>query len=213
MQRKTPRLSEPAVATTGRLVGYARVSTSDQDVAMQVQALVRAGVNPDNIHTETVSGVKKIRPMLEWAIKVDCRPGDCLVVYKLDRLGRSLADLIAKVADLTERGIGFRSLSESMDTTTPGGKLLFHVIGALAQFERDLIAERTRDGVLARKERGLRVGAPVKMTPARIEEAKRRIAAGELLKDIAADFGVHPQTLYVRWPRAKVKRLRRQAQK
>jgi DNA invertase Pin-like site-specific DNA recombinase len=148
---------EPVEDQPGVLIGYARVSTPDQDPAMQVQALERAGCDPVHIHVETASGVKQQRPMLERALK-DARRGDTFVVWKLDRMGRSLLDLINKLAELERRGIAFRSLTEGIDTSTPGGRLIMHVMASLAQFERDLIVERTRAGIRAKKERGERHG-------------------------------------------------------
>ena len=148
---------EPEDDGTGYLIGYACVSTADQDPQMQVQALLKAGCHPDHIHQETASGVKKQRPMLERALK-DAREGDTFVVWKLDRMGRSLLDLLAKLADLEARGIAFKSITEGIDTSTPGGRLIMHVMASLAQFERDLIVERTRAGIRAKKERGERHG-------------------------------------------------------
>jgi hypothetical protein len=124
----------------GHLLGYARVSTTDQQPQLQVDALERAGCY--RVFTETASGARADRPTLEQLLD-QLRPGDTLVVWKLDRLGRSLRHLVDTVTGLADRGIGFRSLQEAIDTTTPGGKLVFHVFAALAEFERDLIRERT----------------------------------------------------------------------
>ena len=124
----------------GHLLGYARVSTTDQHPQLQVDALTRAGCY--RVFTETASGARTDRPTLEQLLD-QLRPGDTLVVWKLDRLGRSLRHLVDTVTGLADRGIGFRSLQEAIDTTTPGGKLVFHVFAALAEFERDLIRERT----------------------------------------------------------------------
>ncbi len=125
------------------LVGYARVSTAEQTLALQEDALGAAGC--ERIFTDMSSGARADRPGLTDALAY-LRPGDALAVWRLDRLGRSLPALIATLADLEGRGIGFRSLTEQLDTTTSGGKLIFHVFGALAEFERDLIRERTRAG-------------------------------------------------------------------
>ncbi|MDP9354471.1 MAG: recombinase family protein, partial [Chloroflexota bacterium] len=121
-------------------IGYARVSTGEQILDLQLDALAKAGCG--KLFTETASGAKADRPVLEEVLGY-LRSGDTLVVWRLDRLGRSLQHLIETVTALRERGIGFRSLTEQIDTTTPGGKLIFHVFGALAEFERDLIRERT----------------------------------------------------------------------
>lgn len=194
-RRTAPKLERPEF--TGRLIGYARVSTPDQDVAMQVSALKRAGVHPDNIWSETVSGVAAKRPQRDLAM-VDARKGDILVVYKLDRFGRSFRELLDIVHRLGERGIGFHSLTEGFDTTTPGGRFLFHMLGAGAEFERDLIRERTRDGMAEAKRRGVRLGAPLFMTPERIAEVRRRLKAGETVAQIADRWGISRQTIYQR---------------
>lgn len=192
---------------TGRLVGYARVSTPDQDVSMQISALQKAGVHDDNIWSETVSGVKAKRPQRDMAL-LDARKGDVFVVYKLDRLGRSFRELQDIVWELRERGVGFRSLTEGFDTTTPAGTLLFHVIGALAEFERGLIAERTRDGMAEAKRQGRPVGQPLWFTKERQDEFIRRFKAGESVAQIAESWGKTPNMIRTKFKRAKLKRLR-----
>jgi DNA invertase Pin-like site-specific DNA recombinase len=147
----------------GHLLGYARVSTTDQQPHLQVDALERAGCY--RVFTETASGARTDRPSLEQLLD-QLRPGDTLVVWKLDRLGRSLRHLVDTVTGLAEHGIGFRSLQESIDTTTPGGKLVFHVFAALAEFERDLIRERTSAGLAAARARGRHGGRPSVLTGA-----------------------------------------------
>ena len=132
-------------------IGYARVSTHDQTLALQQDALNKAGCT--KIFTDTVSGVKAERRGLQEALAY-VRAGDTLVVWRLDRLGRSLKDLIEKLTELNNRNIGFKSLTENIDTTTSGGKLIFHIFGALAEFERDLIRERTEAGLQAARDRG-----------------------------------------------------------
>lgn len=139
-------------------IGYARVSTSDQTLDLQEDALKKAGC--ERIFTDKASGAKTERPGLDQAIKF-VRKDDILVVWKLDRLGRSLRHLIDVVAELSSREIGFQSLTEALDTTTPGGRLLFHIMGALAQFERDIIRERTMAGLLAGRARGRLGGRPI----------------------------------------------------
>src|ERR687885_2778915 len=139
------------------LIGYARVSTDDQNLDLQRDALEKAGC--ELIFDDMVSGTKARRAGLEQALS-HLREGDTLVVWRLDRLGRSLRHLIDTVTDLQERGIGFKSLTESIDTTTSGGKLVFHIFGALAEFEREIIRERTRAGLLAARARGRRGGRP-----------------------------------------------------
>src|SRR6187397_2709116 len=138
-------------------ISYARVSTEDQTLALQQDALQQAGC--ERIFTDTASGSRVDRPGLEEAIEY-VRPGDTLVVWKLDRLGRSLPHLIDTIRQLQERGVGFKSLTEQIDTTTSGGKLIFHVFAALAEFERDVIRERTHAGLAAARARGRRGGHP-----------------------------------------------------
>ncbi len=139
------------------LVGYARVSTADQNLDLQKDALQAAGC--ERLFTDTASGAKAERPGLTQALK-ECRKGDTLVVWKLDRLGRSLPHLVATVRDLIAREVGFKSLQESIDTTTSGGKLIFHIFASLAEFERDLIRERTNAGLSAARARGRKGGRP-----------------------------------------------------
>jgi DNA invertase Pin-like site-specific DNA recombinase len=138
-------------------VGYARVSTADQTLNLQMDALKKAGCG--QIYTDTASGAKAERKGLEDALSY-VREGDILVVWRLDRLGRSLKDLIERLTELHQRNIGFRSLTENIDTTTSGGKLIFHIFGALAEFERDLIRERTNAGLTAARARGKKGGRP-----------------------------------------------------
>jgi DNA invertase Pin-like site-specific DNA recombinase len=144
------------------LIGYARISTHEQTLALQQDALHKAGC--DRIFTDTASGAKAERKGLEEALRY-VRKGDTLVVWRLDRLGRSLPHLISTMTALEERGIGFKSLTENIDTTTSGGKLIFHIFGALAEFERNLIRERTQAGLTAARERGRIGGRPKALTP------------------------------------------------
>src|ERR1700674_5889821 len=138
-------------------VGYARVSTDDQDLSLQLDALKAA--NCAKIFRDTASGAKADRPGLAQALEY-VRAGDTLAVWRLDRLGRSLTQLTELMTRLDERGVGFRSLTEQIDTTTSGGKLIFHIFGALAEFERNLIRERTQAGLLAARARGRKGGRP-----------------------------------------------------
>jgi DNA invertase Pin-like site-specific DNA recombinase len=139
------------------LIGYARVSTAEQNLHLQTDAL--KGVGCREIYDDTDSGAKAARPGLEKTL-TRLREGDTLVVWKLDRLGRSLQHLIESVQALESRGVGFKSLQDNIDTTTPGGKLLFHILGSLAEFERDLIRERTNAGLAAARARGRKGGRP-----------------------------------------------------
>ena len=146
------------------LVGYARVSTADQNLEMQIEALKRYGVLEEHIYSESMSGVKKNRPALAAALR-QLREGDTLVVWKLDRIARSINNLLDIMKDLEDKGIKFRSITEGVETETPTGKMILIVMGALAQFERDLIVERTRAGVAAAKERGVKFGRDYKLNP------------------------------------------------
>jgi DNA invertase Pin-like site-specific DNA recombinase len=143
------------------LVGYARVSTHDQTLALQQDALTKTGCS--KLFTDTASGAKAERKGLDEVLAY-VRKGDTLVVWRLDRLGRSLPHLITTMTGLEERGIGFKSLTENIDTTTSGGKLIFHIFGALAEFERNLIRERTMAGLGAARARGRRGGRPKALT-------------------------------------------------
>lgn len=177
----------------GELVGYARVSTAGQDVTLQVQALERAGCA--RIFTDTASGATTARPALDEALRY-VRPGDTLVVWKLDRLGRSLRHLLEVVDGLRERDVAFRSLTDSIDTTTPAGRMLFSVIGALAEFERDLIRERTLAGLAAARLNGRRGGNRTTVSGKQLATARRLLAGGATHKDAAASVGVSRQALY-----------------
>jgi DNA invertase Pin-like site-specific DNA recombinase len=174
--------------------GYARVSTSDQNPALQLDALKAAGC--ERIFTdEGVSGGAMKRPALDKALAT-LKTGDVLVVWKLDRLGRSLSHLIQITKQLGERGIGFRSLSEAIDTTSASGRLLFHIVGALAEFERALISERTRAGVASARQRGTHLGRKPKLTPDQLDHARKLIDTGESPRHVAKSMGVSTATLY-----------------
>ncbi len=174
-------------------IGYARVSTTDQNPDLQRRALEAAGCAP--IFEDLISGATTKRPGLDQALAA-LDAGDVLVVWKLDRLGRSLSHLIEVISTLGDRGIGFRSLSENIDTTTAGGRLVFHMMGALAEFERSLIQERTRAGMQAARARGVRVGRRRVLSPAQIAHARQLIAGGETPTRIAKTLQVGRATLY-----------------
>jgi DNA invertase Pin-like site-specific DNA recombinase len=175
------------------MLGYARVSTSEQDTALQIDALTRAGCDRI-LQDEGVSGATESRPALSRVLRM-LKPGDTLVTWKLDRLGRSLSHLIAIVAQLEQRGVGFRSLSDAIDTGSAGGRLMFHILGALAEFERSLIAERTRAGLAVARSRGRRLGRPPKLSYAQARAAERLLLQGGLIGDVAATYAVSPLTL------------------
>lgn len=200
MRKPTPLTPPP-----GRVYGYARVSTEDQSLEMQIAALVKAGVDREFIYSETVSGAKR-RPRLEALLK-GLDPGDTLVVWKLDRLGRSLIDLLKKFEWFEANAVAFRSLTESIDTATPGGRLLMVMLGALAQFERDLIMERTREGMRVYRERGGKVGKERVFTPPLVKEARDLIRNGSTVAQLSKRYGITPTTIYNYIPGPEVKRL------
>ena len=176
-------------------VGYARVSTTDQSPELQLDALRRAGC--EKIHADKASGAKADRPELARVLDDVLRRGDVLVVWKLDRLARSLKKLITTAEDLEERGIGLVSLTESIDTTTPGGVLVFHVFGAIAQFERALIRERTAAGLAEARRRGRKGGRPPAFKAADVTAARALMREGKLpVRDVAKRMGVSVATLY-----------------
>ena len=176
-------------------IGYARVSTGEQTLDLQLDALQKAGCG--KIYQETASGAKAERPVLADVLGY-LRSGDTLVVWRLDRLGRSLKHLIETVSQLAERGIGFKSLTEQIDTTTPGGKLIFHVFGALAEFERDVIRERTHAGLAAARARGRLGGRPRKLADAKQLELARTLNDGGQtdIATICQTLGISRATLY-----------------
>lgn len=174
--------------------GYARVSTVDQDPQLQLDALNRAGCA--RIFTDHASGKLDRRPALDELLAT-VLADDVVIVWRLDRLGRSLRHLIEVVTDLGERGVGFRSLTESIDTTTAGGRLVFHVFGAMAEFERELIRERTAAGLAAARARGRVGGRPTVMSPEKLEVARTMYNSRQhTLAAIAETIGVSRATLY-----------------
>lgn len=186
--------ADPVTSATGTLVGYARVSTAEQNLDLQVDALHRAGCI--RVFTDTASGSLTERPQLSAALDY-LRRGDTLVVWRLDRLGRSLKHLLTLVEGLDEREIDFKSLQESLDTTTPSGKLLFQVMGALAEFERSLIRERTHAGLSAARARGRVGGRKPVLTPHKAAVARRLHDGKEhTVAEIAKILGVSRATIY-----------------
>ena len=176
-------------------IGYARVSTLDQNPELQLQKLKEVGC--ERIIVEKGSGAKVERPELQRLLKDMLREGDVLVVWKLDRLARSLKQLIDTAEDLKARGIGLISLTDAIDTSSPGGMLVFHMLGAIAEFERALIRERTTAGLAEAKRRGKRGGRPRSLTPKDVSAARALMADGSLTaKEVAARFGVSKATLY-----------------
>ena len=174
--------------------GYARVSTGDQSPALQIAALKKAGCKTV-FKDEGLSGATAKRPALSRCLKT-LKDGDTLIVWKLDRLGRSLRDLITMLDELRARGVKFHSLTEAIDTATPTGRAMWQMIGVLAELERSLISERTRAGAEAAKLRGVKFGRKRKLTAQQINHVRKLLAQGESPRQVAASFDVSRATLY-----------------
>ena len=177
------------------LIGYARVSTQDQNLALQYDALMHAGCQ--KVFEDKISGTKAERPGLSLCLEM-LREGDTLVVWKLDRLGRSVKQLVNLVGELQEQGIHFKSLTDSIDTSTAAGRFFFHVMASLAEMERELTIERTRAGLEIAKNLGRKGGRKPKMNESKLESAKKLLASGVPPKEVAKNLGVSVPTLY-RW--------------
>ncbi len=194
---------EPVEREPGRLIGYARVSTDDQTLDPQIDALIKAGVPRENIYAEKSTGAHTKRRKLQAAMKAirpesDTHYADQLVVTRLDRLGRDLGDLVRALESLKNRGSGLRSLNETIDTTTAVGVLIFHMLAGFAEFERNLIRERTGAGLASARAQGRVGGRPRALTPKDEERMVRtsyKRPHGVTLAEHAAKFGVHLQTL------------------
>lgn len=178
---------------SGRNIGYARVSTKDQKLALQLDALSEAGCTPI-FRDHGVSGAKGSRPGID-AMLSNLTAGDTVVVYKLDRLGRSVLHLSDLLVKFQNEGIHFVSLTEGINTTTPGGKLVFHLFSAFAEFQRDIILENTLCGLEAARKRGSRLGRPPILDPRTVLKAERFISSGMRREDVATMFGVSRMTL------------------
>lgn len=177
------------------LIGYARVSTQDQNLELQYDALNKAGCK--KIIEDKVSGSRAERPGLSKVLEI-LREGDTLVVWKLDRLGRSVKNLVDLVGELHKQGVQFKSLTDAIDTGTPSGRFFFHVMASLAQMERELTIERTRAGLEVARQLGRKGGRKRQMTDSKIESAKKLLANGIPPRDVAKNLGVSIPTLY-RW--------------
>lgn len=177
------------------LIGYARVSTLDQNLDLQEKALQNSGCN--KIFVDKASGSRSARPGLEKSLEM-LREGDTFIVWKLDRLGRNIKDLIDFVKDLESKKIQFKSLTDNIDTSTPSGRFFFHTMAALAQMERELIIERTKAGLKAARERGRIGGRKRRMTSSKLESAKKLLLSGTPPKDVANSLNISIPTLY-RW--------------
>lgn len=180
--------------TMAHALGYARVSTTDQDARLQHDALIAAGCY--RIFTDTASGSLQSRPELDKLMD-QLRPGDTLVVWRLDRLGRSIRHLIAQLSELQDRGIEFRSIQENIDTSSPGGRLVFHIFASLAEFERDLIRERTNAGLAAARARGRTGGRPPRLTKDQVTIARTLYEQQDMtVAQIGEVLGVSRSTIY-----------------
>lgn len=179
-------------------IGYARVSTAEQNLTLQTDALAAAGC--ERVFIETASGAQRDRPELGCALDY-MRPGDTLVVWKLDRLARSMRQLIDTVELLQSKGMGFRSLTEAIDTTTAGGMLVFHIFAALAEFERAMIRERTRAGLEAARALGRKGGRPRSLADKDLKMARTMLRSPEVtMKEVAEHLRISPATLYRYFP-------------
>ena len=177
------------------LIGYARVSTLDQHLDLQIDALTQAGCH--RLFDDKISGSRAERPGLAKALDM-LREGDTLVVWKLDRLGRSVKHLVDLVGQLHQQGVHFKSLTDAIDTGTPSGRFFFHVMASLAEMERELPGERTRAGLEVARQLGRKGGRKRRMTDSKIESAKKLLANGMPPRDVAKNLGVSVPTLY-RW--------------
>ena len=177
------------------LIGYARVSTQDQNLDLQLEALTKAGCK--KVFDDKISGSRAERPGLTKALEM-LREGDALVVWKLDRLGRSVKNLVDLISELHRQGVQFKSLTDAIDTGTPSGRFFFHVMASLAEMERELTVERTRAGLELARQLGRKGGRKRQMTDSKIESAKKLLASGIPPRDVAKNLGVSVPTLY-RW--------------
>lgn len=179
------------------LIGYARVSTSRQGQSLDTQreALIDAGCDPAHIYTDTISGTKWQRPGLDAALAY-ARADDTLVVTRLDRLGRNLVDTVTTIADLAERDINVRVLEPALDTSRPGDKVVVNVMASLAEWERDLLVQRTREGVAYARSQGRVAGPKPKLSAEQKKQAKQLVDNGETVSSVARSFNVSRQTIY-----------------
>ena len=186
----------------GQRIGYARVSTDDQNLDLQLDGLHRAGIADDHLYSDTASGKDAERKELAACLKA-LREGDTLVVWRLDRLGRSLPDLVRIVGELEQKGVSFESLTEKIETGSAAGKLVFHVFAALAEFERNLIRERTQAGLAAARARGRAGGRKPKLDTQQIREIKRLMSDPTIpVSQIAQRYKVSRTTIYKVAPRS-----------
>ena len=207
-RKKTAKRQQPKAPEDGtRLIGYARVSTADQNVEMQLDALRAAGVMDDNLYFESRSGVSSKRPQLKMCLE-DAREGDTIIVWKLDRLGRNVMQLYARVSELEKRGIFFRSLTEGFDLSTPMGRAMFGIMSVMAELERDQIGARTKAGMKALADRGgPKPGQPAKMPPKGDPKLEKQLGT-MLVREVAALYDCEPQSVYARYNGKELAALR-----
>nr|WP_321986104.1 recombinase family protein [uncultured Lichenicoccus sp.] len=194
IQRAVANDLPDAVKRQGYLIGYARVSMSDQNTQRQIDELVRAGVDPRAIFTDSMSGATMKRPGWQ-ALWKEIEAGDTVVILSLDRLGRNMVEIVLTVDEMKERGVGLKVLNGAIDTGTAQGRLLLGIFATLAEFERALIRERTQHGLEKARERGTIGGRPPKLTRDMVDKAINRVKAGEAAQAVADDFKVHRNTL------------------
>lgn len=186
----------------GRFIGYARVSTQDQNPDLQINALKAAGVTGDNLYVEKLSATSKKRPELDYAIS-ELREGDTLLVWRLDRFARSNLDLYTRLEQILSKGASFKAIDQSFDIGTTSGKFMMAILGAVAEFERDMIAERTAAGIAAyRAKHGPRWGAPLQMTPDKIARAGELLNGGRSGPEVGQMLGVSHASIYKFWKKS-----------
>lgn len=191
-RKRQPEIEPPAEPF---LVGYARVSTMEQRLDLQLDALRRAGVREHDLHVEKVSATSQKRPELDMAIKA-LRPGDTLLVWRLDRLARSMRDLYRRLDQIYEQGATFKSLTEQFDFGTATGKFILGILGLVAELERQLTIQRTSAGMQAARERGVHLGAATKLTPAKLKRVERMLKGGTSAKQTAKAVHVSVSSIY-----------------
>jgi DNA invertase Pin-like site-specific DNA recombinase len=194
-------------ADNPRLIGYARVSTREQNLQMQIDELKAAGVLDDNLWVEKVSGVSSRRPQRDLAL-LDARDGDTFIVWRLDRLGRSVSDLYKQVETMRDRGVKFRAIKDNVDTATTMGKLMFGIFAVLAEFERNQTIERTLAGMASARKRGRMPGRAPKLTAKKLAVIRARIKAGWTVAECAQDFRVSDNAIYRYFPSAELEKIR-----
>jgi DNA invertase Pin-like site-specific DNA recombinase len=185
------------------LIGYARISTLEQTLDPQIDALIAYGVKRENIHTDSVSAAAKKRPGFDLMWR-SLRPGDVVVVVRLDRFARSMLDLLTRFNEMEAMGVGLKSLKEDIDTKTAGGRLVFQIMGALAEFERHLIIERTHAGLAAARARGMKFGRETVMTPEKMAKAREMYRSGHNAAAIAREIGVSRTTIINHYSRLEI---------